>query len=253
MAARGAAQRALRRDVVLPHVVRVPGAAQARVAGGRPELRRRRPTVTTTTTASTTASTSGAGTCAGQLALPRAGHPRLRRLPLLQRPQPELRPHDQRVHAPARARGRRGRAAQAPRQEDRLRTNGCLDGVSQTSFSRWEGPEVVCDICPWRDRPDICSRRAQSHVGGEAQPPRRRRHARRQQPRGLQRRPERPRRAGVLLPGSRRLAPGPGRSRRTCACRSGRRRSRSTTRWGTSSRAPQPTARTSSRRTSTCR
>ncbi len=36
-------------------------------------------------------------------------------------------------------------------------TNGCLDGVSQTSFSRWEGPEVVCDICPWRDRPDICS------------------------------------------------------------------------------------------------
>jgi hypothetical protein len=36
-------------------------------------------------------------------------------------------------------------------------TNGCLDGVSQTSFSRWPGPEVVCDICPWRDRPDICS------------------------------------------------------------------------------------------------
>jgi hypothetical protein len=36
-------------------------------------------------------------------------------------------------------------------------TNGCLDGVSQTSFSRWEGPEVVCDICAWRDRPDICS------------------------------------------------------------------------------------------------
>jgi hypothetical protein len=36
-------------------------------------------------------------------------------------------------------------------------TNGCLDGVSQTSFSRWPGPEVVCDICRWRDRPDICS------------------------------------------------------------------------------------------------
>jgi hypothetical protein len=36
-------------------------------------------------------------------------------------------------------------------------TNGCLDGVSQTSFSRWPGPEVVCDICRWRDRPEICS------------------------------------------------------------------------------------------------
>jgi hypothetical protein len=36
-------------------------------------------------------------------------------------------------------------------------TNGCLDGVSQTTFSRWPGPEVVCDICPWRGRPEICS------------------------------------------------------------------------------------------------
>jgi hypothetical protein len=34
--------------------------------------------------------------------------------------------------------------------------NGCLDGVSQTSFRTW-GPEPVCDICPWQDRPDVCS------------------------------------------------------------------------------------------------
>lgn len=34
---------------------------------------------------------------------------------------------------------------------------GCLDGVSQSSFRKWEGPEVVCDICPWRDNPDVCS------------------------------------------------------------------------------------------------
>ncbi len=34
--------------------------------------------------------------------------------------------------------------------------NGCIDGVSQTSFREW-GPVTVCDECPWRDRPDICS------------------------------------------------------------------------------------------------
>lgn len=34
--------------------------------------------------------------------------------------------------------------------------NSCLDGVSQTSFSTW-GSEPVCAICPWRERPDVCS------------------------------------------------------------------------------------------------
>jgi glycosyltransferase involved in cell wall biosynthesis len=34
---------------------------------------------------------------------------------------------------------------------------GCLDGVTQSSFRKWKGPEVVCNICPWRDRPDVCS------------------------------------------------------------------------------------------------
>lgn len=34
--------------------------------------------------------------------------------------------------------------------------NGCLDGVSQASFRKW-GPEPVCEICPWRERPEICS------------------------------------------------------------------------------------------------
>jgi hypothetical protein len=34
--------------------------------------------------------------------------------------------------------------------------NGCLDGVSQTSFASW-GDSPVCLDCPWRDRPDICS------------------------------------------------------------------------------------------------
>jgi len=35
-------------------------------------------------------------------------------------------------------------------------TNGCLDGASQTSFSRW-GPDNTCDICRWRNVPSICS------------------------------------------------------------------------------------------------
>lgn len=34
--------------------------------------------------------------------------------------------------------------------------NGCLDGVSQTSFNNWEG-ENACSICIWRDNPDVCS------------------------------------------------------------------------------------------------
>lgn len=34
--------------------------------------------------------------------------------------------------------------------------NSCSDGVSQTSFSTW-GPESVCDICSWRDDPNVCS------------------------------------------------------------------------------------------------
>ena len=34
--------------------------------------------------------------------------------------------------------------------------NGCLDGVSQTSFSRW-GPENVCSVCRWQNEPSVCS------------------------------------------------------------------------------------------------
>ena len=34
--------------------------------------------------------------------------------------------------------------------------NGCLDGVSQTAFSRW-GPESVCSICRWQHEPAVCS------------------------------------------------------------------------------------------------
>jgi len=34
--------------------------------------------------------------------------------------------------------------------------NGCLDGVSQTAFSRW-GPQSVCGICRWRNVPSVCS------------------------------------------------------------------------------------------------
>jgi hypothetical protein len=34
--------------------------------------------------------------------------------------------------------------------------NGCLDGVSQTSFASW-GETPVCLDCPWRERADICS------------------------------------------------------------------------------------------------
>lgn len=34
--------------------------------------------------------------------------------------------------------------------------NGCLDGVSQTSFASW-GDRPVCEDCPWRTIPSICS------------------------------------------------------------------------------------------------
>jgi hypothetical protein len=34
--------------------------------------------------------------------------------------------------------------------------NGCMDGVSQTSFSKW-GPESVCGICRWQNEPSVCS------------------------------------------------------------------------------------------------
>jgi len=37
--------------------------------------------------------------------------------------------------------------------------NGCLDGVSQTSMRSWSelGEEAICDICPWKDMPTVCS------------------------------------------------------------------------------------------------
>lgn len=34
--------------------------------------------------------------------------------------------------------------------------NGCQDGVSQTSFSKW-GPHSVCEICRWHSEPTMCS------------------------------------------------------------------------------------------------
>lgn len=34
--------------------------------------------------------------------------------------------------------------------------NGCLDGVSQSSFRSWSGLEQVCDICVWHDKPNVC-------------------------------------------------------------------------------------------------
>jgi hypothetical protein len=34
--------------------------------------------------------------------------------------------------------------------------SGCLDGVTQSRFNAW-GPEPTCEICPWRERPEICS------------------------------------------------------------------------------------------------
>jgi glycosyltransferase involved in cell wall biosynthesis len=34
--------------------------------------------------------------------------------------------------------------------------NGCQDGVSQSSFSKW-GPDSVCDICIWKNNAAVCS------------------------------------------------------------------------------------------------
>jgi glycosyltransferase involved in cell wall biosynthesis len=34
--------------------------------------------------------------------------------------------------------------------------NGCMDGVSQTSFRKW-GPHCSCDICVWHNVPKMCS------------------------------------------------------------------------------------------------
>jgi len=34
--------------------------------------------------------------------------------------------------------------------------NACLDGVSQTAFSKW-APESVCSICSWKNVPAVCS------------------------------------------------------------------------------------------------
>lgn len=34
--------------------------------------------------------------------------------------------------------------------------NGCLDGVSQTSFSKW-GPWNTCELCIWKTHPEVCS------------------------------------------------------------------------------------------------
>jgi glycosyltransferase involved in cell wall biosynthesis len=34
--------------------------------------------------------------------------------------------------------------------------NGCLDGVSQSSFAKW-GSVPVCSICRWRNEPTVCS------------------------------------------------------------------------------------------------
>ena len=42
--------------------------------------------------------------------------------------------------------------------------NGCLDGVSQTSFASW-GDRPICLDCPWRNRPGRLQRRAQPRLG----------------------------------------------------------------------------------------
>jgi hypothetical protein len=35
-------------------------------------------------------------------------------------------------------------------------TNGCRDAVTQTSFNKW-GPSKVCDVCAWKNQPNVCS------------------------------------------------------------------------------------------------
>jgi hypothetical protein len=42
--------------------------------------------------------------------------------------------------------------------------NGCRDGVTQTSFNKWE-PYRVCDICPWQNNPNVCSDEKNSRWG----------------------------------------------------------------------------------------
>ena len=42
--------------------------------------------------------------------------------------------------------------------------NGCLDGVSQTSFGSW-GTESVCAICRWHNEPVVCSDARNLHWG----------------------------------------------------------------------------------------
>lgn len=43
--------------------------------------------------------------------------------------------------------------------------NGCRDGVTQTSFNKW-GPHPVCDICAWKNHPNICSDK-KNHLWGK--------------------------------------------------------------------------------------
>lgn len=38
--------------------------------------------------------------------------------------------------------------------------NGCLDGVSQSSFKSWQGQEQPCDVCIWKNQPVVCSDKA---------------------------------------------------------------------------------------------
>jgi hypothetical protein len=41
---------------------------------------------------------------------------------------------------------------------------GCLDGVSQTSFSKW-GPTPICNECAWQHVPAVCSDERNLHWG----------------------------------------------------------------------------------------
>ncbi len=43
--------------------------------------------------------------------------------------------------------------------------NGCLDGVSQTSFSKW-GAVPICSTCRWRNEPVVCSDKRNLIWGG---------------------------------------------------------------------------------------
>ena len=87
--------------------------------------------------------------------------------------------------------------------------NGCLDGVSQTSFASW-GDTPVCLDCPWRERPDICSDERNLAWGHNRNRLADFQMHHRGQPQGLQRRSDGPRGSGVLLPRPGVLAPRPG-------------------------------------------